>query len=261
MGLWSNFKSNFGDYFKSSLPFLGSIGGSAVSGLFSYKQASKLQKQNQDWQERMSNTAHQREVQDLQLAGLNPVLSANSGASVGSVGTGTASMPDLGASENNARAIKQQEALNQSTMNLQDSQSNYYDELATKTDYETSNVFEQTAVTRAQYAKTLQDIVNSIKITDAQVANLGAQAGLYNNQALYYGNSGKSVGYGLIRDKLESDLYSSGYGKALYYMTHTGNSAGALGSGITSFVPKPGVKVTKNYSRTNNHFHDGYLRD
>ncbi len=63
----------------------------AITRDFNSREAAK----NRNWQEYMSNTAHQREVQDLMAAGLNPILSATggNGASVGSGASASASVP------------------------------------------------------------------------------------------------------------------------------------------------------------------------
>lgn len=71
----------------------GSIIGAGISAAASYlgskKQADVTSATNQqqiDWQREAMQNRHQWEVEDLRKAGLNPILSANAGASTGGAG-------------------------------------------------------------------------------------------------------------------------------------------------------------------------------
>lgn len=89
--------------------FLGDLigaGSSLISSAFGVRRQERANKANlleadinRQWMERMSSTAHQRQVDDLRKAGLNPILSANTGASMVS--------PAMGRVESSAKNLSQ----------------------------------------------------------------------------------------------------------------------------------------------------------
>ncbi len=131
------------------------------------------------FQERMSSSSHQRQVADLKAAGLNPILSANTGASTPSGSMATMQNEAAGAAEGVDTAVStalQNKRLSQDLKNLK-AQERQINQQTKKTQTETTLMKAKEPEARlrnkvGQYAEQLASSASSMKMPDKSIANL-----------------------------------------------------------------------------------------
>lgn len=195
------------------MSWLGNFAGAAlgaVGGIFANRQQSKQFAANYDLAKDQLYQQHQIEVADLKAAGLNPILSANGGNTTFGASSG-GSYENVGAAANSGYMAAQQaknldaqnKAIDATIIKTRAEAQNVIADTALKqaqtantkgltsliplqrqniwamteqAKAQTQNWLMQVKVAEANIQKTLQDIANSVRITDASVNELNTRS-------------------------------------------------------------------------------------
>ena len=223
----------------------GPVGGAIVGGVFSAIGQSRANRENQraaqrqmDFQARMSSTAVRRRMEDLRLAGINPILAGKYDASspAGAMEThqniGAAGIEGAKKGSDTALAV----AMGKSTIRLQDSQS---------------------AKNLADIGKIESQVTQigaTIGLTEAQTTAVASQISLMKGQA----SQAREAARKLIAEarlttstanmkereaQLYNAIYSGKVGAVLYFLKELAVPIAAIGS-AASYVGRGSTKKT-----------------